>query len=125
MSSQPTEPQPFTYYVLSDGNLMGFHERPEDLFDEDSDQVFRRVSWFEESVLHPGYGKRIDEVVRMFPEVNDPYINDHYKVRAEVTIGWLRSLNVIAGLLQSEMRIRNPEFQRQDSVFNMPSDDDR
>jgi hypothetical protein len=100
----------FTYYVMSEGELMGFNECPEDAFDDESDVVFRRVSWAEDAVLHPGYGKRIDEVVRMFPEVDDPKIEDGYRVKAEVTIGWLRCVNALAGYLQGESRIRNPEF---------------
>ncbi len=32
----------------------------------------------------------------MLPEVNDPKIEDGYRVKADVTVGWLRCLNVIA-----------------------------
>lgn len=96
---------------MSDGELMGFNECPEDAFDNESDVVFRRVSWTDDAALHSGYGKRIDEVVRMFPEVNDPKIDDGYRVKAEVTIGWLRCVNVLAGYLQGEQRVRNPEFR--------------
>ena len=107
-------PQPsFTYFVMSEGQLMGFNECPEDAFDDDDDRVFRLVSWSEDAALHPGYGKRIDEVVRMFPEVNDPEIEDGYRVEAEVTIGWLRCINCLAGYLQGEGRVRNPEFRTQ------------
>ena len=96
---------------MSEGQLMGFNECPEDAFDDEADSVFRRVSWTEDAALHPGYGKRIDEVVRMFPEVNDPKIEDGYRVKAEVTIGWLRCVNTLAGYLQGERRVRNPEFR--------------
>jgi len=100
----------FTFYVASEGELMGFHECPEDAFDNNADQVFRRVSFYDVMALHSERGKRLDEVLRMFPEVNDPKIEDGYRLEAEVTVGWLRSVNVLAGLLQQEMRVRNPEF---------------
>jgi len=101
----------FTYYVISEDVGMLFHELPEDAFDDEANQVFRKVTLSDESALQPGYGKRIDEVIRMFPEVDNPKIEDGYRVKAEVTIGWLRTLNVLAGHLQGQYRVRNPEFR--------------
>lgn len=105
----PTAADSYTYYVLSDGELLGFNECPEDAFDDEDNKVYRLVSWHEDTLLHPGYGKRIDEVLRMFPEISDSTILDSYRVQADVTIGWLRSLNVLAGYLQKEQRVRNPD----------------
>jgi hypothetical protein len=107
--------QTYTYYVMSEGEMMGFNECPEDAFDDQSDKVYRLVSCYDVMLMHAGYGKRLDEVLRQFPEVIDPAIEDGYRVKAEVTVGWLRSVNVIAGLLQQELRVRNPEFR---GMFN-------
>ena len=103
--------QTYTYYVMSDGQMMGFNECPEDAFDDEADKVYRMVSCYDVMLMHAERGKRLDEVLRMFPEVNDPKIEDGYRVKADVTVGWLRCLNVIAGLLQQELRVRNPEFR--------------
>lgn len=90
---------------MYEGELMGFNECPEDAFDDQADKVYRLVSCYDVMLLHSERGKRLDEVVRQFPEVNDPNIEDGYRVKAEVTIGWLRCVNVLAGLLQQELRV--------------------
>lgn len=113
-----SEANNFTFYVMSEGELMGFNECPEDAFDYQADKVYRLVSCYDVMLMHAKRGKRLDEVLRQFPEVNDPAIEDGYRVKAEVTVGWLRSVNVLAGLLQQELRVRNPEFR---GMFNRAS----
>lgn len=113
-----SEVSSFTFYVMSEGELMGFHECPEDAFDDEADRVYRLVSCYDVMLMHAERGKRLDEVLRMFPEVNDPKIEDGYRVKVDATIGWLRCVNVIAGLLQQELRVRNPEFR---GMFNRAS----
>lgn len=104
--------QAYEYYVLSGSTFIGFHELPEDAFDDLDDTLYRRVSYHDAMALHPGYGRRIDEVVRMCPEVEDPTIDDGFQLQLDTTVGWLRSISVLAGHLQGISRVRNPEYRR-------------
>ncbi len=49
----------FTFYVMSEGELMGFKECPEDAFDDESDRVYRLVSCYDVMLMHAERGKAI------------------------------------------------------------------
>lgn len=100
----------FAYFVLTEDMFLGFHEFPEDAYDVEEYKVYKLVSAYDINALQPGYGERIDEVTRQHPEIQDSDILDSYRMKIEVTVGWLRSINCLAGFLQQELRVRNPDM---------------
>jgi hypothetical protein len=98
--------------IDADGTQVQLADWQDDIYDDDTDMVFRQVSWADDAVLHPGYGKAIDQMIadyrRDFEDNNTP---DTMRLKIEVTIGDLRRLNCIAGYLQQQSRVRNPEIQ--------------
>lgn len=100
------------YIVIDvDGTQVQLADWQDDVYDEQEDTVYRECTWCDDAVLHPGYGKAIDQMLadyrKDFEDVDTP---DTMRLQVEVTIGDLRRLNCIAGLLQQQSRVRNPDI---------------
>lgn len=101
------------YIVIDvDGTQVQLADWQDDVYDEPEDTVYRECTWCDDAVLHPGYGKAIDQMLadyrKDFEDVDTP---DTMRLQVEVTIGDLRRLNCIAGLLQQQSRVRNPDVR--------------
>lgn len=101
------------YIIIdTDGTQIQLANQQDDIYDNENDTIFREVSWADDAVLHPGYGKAIDQMLADYrKDLEDNNTPDTMRLKIEVTIGDLRRLNCIAGFLQQQSRVRNPEIQ--------------
>lgn len=101
-------------YIIRDpdGTEIELNGYQSDIFDEPDDQVFRLLDHHEDSLLGYGnYDPLIDAALLLYrPEIEDPELTDHVRVDVQLTVGDLRRLNCLAGVLQKEYRVRNPDM---------------
>jgi len=100
--------------VTSEGHQIPLSEYVDDMWDDDTDAVFRRVAWQQDCVLDlSGYGPLIDQMISQArQEIDGKNVDDGFRLDIEVTVGDLRRLNLLAGMMQGQSRVRNPEIGR-------------
>jgi len=111
-----------TGYMVQDpdGTLVQLDQWQDDVFDDGDDRVFREVSFYQDCLLGRSH-RDIDDVLSQVRDViRDADTEDGLRVKLEVTVGDLRRLNTIAGLMAGEVRVRNPDIGK---LFKQPNDE--